>query len=89
MFLEGLPGLGKTKGGNEIISQTLDAFAQHKIAAGDIASRAVAGELSARDAEKELRALPDPLTLWKQSRGKPDEPLGAPVEIDGYKIRAK
>jgi hypothetical protein len=77
MFLESLPGLGKTPGGNEIISQTLDAFAQHKIAASEIASRAVSGEISARDAEKELRALPDPLTLWKKARGKPNEPLGA------------
>lgn len=98
-FLEALPGIGKTPGGNEIISQTLDSLAQHKIAAGEIASRAMAGEITAREAEKELRALPDPLTLWKKSRGKPAEALGGnqapaaptaePIVIDGYKIKAR
>jgi hypothetical protein len=65
-FLEALPGLGKSPGGNEIISKTLEGIAQHKIAAAEIASKAMAGEIKPAEAEKQLRALPDPLTLWKQ-----------------------
>lgn len=66
MFLESAPGLGKTPRGNEIIANTLEATAQHKIKASEIASRAIAGELTPQQAEQELRALPDPLTLWKK-----------------------
>jgi hypothetical protein len=65
-FLEALPGLGKSPGGNEIISKTLEGIAQHKIAAAEIARKAMAGEIKPAEAEKQLRALPDPLTLWKQ-----------------------
>jgi hypothetical protein len=65
-FLKALPSLGNKPGGNEIISQTFESIAQHKIAAGEIASRAMAGEIKPNEAEKELRALPDPMTLWKQ-----------------------
>lgn len=91
-FLKALPGLGKTPGGNEIIANTLDAMQQHKIAAAEIASRAMAGEISPKDAEKELRSLPDPMTLWKKqgktlmgSSGAPaapaPAPTGAPVKV--------
>lgn len=67
-FLEALPGLGKTPGGNEIISNTLTALSEHRRAAGEIGSRALAGEITPREAEKQLRELPDPLTLWRKSR---------------------
>lgn len=68
-FLEALPGLGKTPGGNEIISNTLTALSEHRIASAEIGSRALAGEITPREAEKQLRALPDPMTLWRKSRG--------------------
>lgn len=76
-FLEALPGLGKTPGGNEIIGNTLQALAEHRMAAAEIASRAMAGEITPREAEKELRALPNPLEGWKKSRGTPA--TGAPA----------
>lgn len=69
-FLEALPGLGKTPEGNEIISKTFEAIQQHKIAAADIASRAITGDLTRQEAEKQLRALPNPLELWKKTQGK-------------------
>jgi hypothetical protein len=69
MFLNSLPGLGKTPAGNEIIAQTFDAMAQAKIKAAEIASRALTGEITRQEAERQLRALPDPLSLWKKSRG--------------------
>lgn len=68
-FLEALPGLGKTPGGNEMISTTLEALQAHKEQAAEIASRAMNKELTPREADKLLRSLPDPLTAWKQSKG--------------------
>jgi hypothetical protein len=83
-FLEALPGLGKTPGGNELISTTLEAIAQHKVTASEIASKALNKEITRSDAEKQLRELPDPLTLWKKNKGTLSKPLGAdaaPVKV--------
>lgn len=79
-FLEALPGLGKTPEGNEIISKTFESIQQHKIAAADIASKAITGEIDRKEAEKQLRALPNPLELWKKTQGKtPTAKAGAPA----------
>jgi hypothetical protein len=67
-FLEALPGLGKTPGGNEMISTTLQALQDHKEQAAEIASRALNKEITPREADKLLRALPDPLTAWKKAK---------------------
>ena len=69
-FLRSLPALGNTPEGNQIISDTLDAVADYKIRAADIASAALRGEITRAQAEKELRALPDPWTAWKSVSGK-------------------
>lgn len=66
-FLEALPGLGKTPGGNEMIQTTLQALQDHKEQAAEIASKAMNKELTPREADKLLRQLPDPLTGWKQA----------------------
>lgn len=70
-FLEALPGLGKTQGGNEMISTTLQALQDHKETAAEIASKAMNKELTPREADKMLRELPDPLTAWKKNKGQP------------------
>jgi hypothetical protein len=68
-FLSALPQLGTTPQGNEMIANTLEALQQHRVAAADIGSRALAGELTPREAEKALRELPNPMELWRKSRG--------------------
>lgn len=68
-FLEALPGLGKTQGGNEMIQTTLQALQDHKEGAAEIASKAMNKELTPREADKMLRELPDPLTAWKKAKG--------------------
>jgi tRNA(Ile2) C34 agmatinyltransferase TiaS len=68
-FLSALPQLGTTPQGNEMIANTLEALQQHRMAAADIGSRALAGELPTREAERMIRELPNPLELWKKSRG--------------------
>lgn len=68
-FLAALPSLGNTPQGNEIITNTLDALQQHRIAAAEIASRALAEEITPKEAERLMRELPNPMELWKKSRG--------------------
>ncbi|MGB3830892.1 MAG: hypothetical protein WA975_03400 [Mesorhizobium sp.] len=66
MFLQSLPNLRNTQGGNEIIANTMKAVAQNKINAADIASKAQRGEISWQDADKQIRELPNPYELFKQ-----------------------
>ncbi len=78
-FLKSLPGIGKTPQGNEIIANTLQAIQEHKIAAGEIANRALAGDISRTEAEKQIKGLGDPLALWKKNKGKlPTDTATAP-----------
>jgi hypothetical protein len=68
-FLDALPGLGKTAEGNALISSVMQALEQHHQRAAEIASRAIAKEISPKQAEQELRNMPDPLDAWKKARG--------------------
>lgn len=81
-FLKALPGLGKTPEGNGIIQDTLQAIAERKVQAADIASRAINGEIAPAEAEKLLRQLPDPLSLWRQ-KGRSLPTAGAPPAASG------
>lgn len=83
-YIEALPGLGKTPEGNEIIANTNKALAEHRLAVSAIAERALAKEITYSDATKQIRALPDPLELWRKHRSK--SPAGGfkptPEEIE-------
>lgn len=85
-FAESLPGLGKTPEGNQMIQNTLQALAEHKIEAARIAAEAISGNITPREADQQIAALPDPLSLWKQNgqqllAGSPDTP-DAPEGVD-------
>lgn len=80
-FIKALPTLGKTPQGNQIIADTLDAMAQHKKAAAEIASLAIGGQLDRQEAERQLRELPDPLTLFKQSQKGSEEPAEGDISV--------
>jgi hypothetical protein len=71
-FLSSLPQLGNTPQGNQIITQTLTALQQHKIAAAEIASLAFLpqeqGGISWQEAERRIRELPDPYTGFNEYR---------------------
>lgn len=69
-FLRSIPQLANNPGGNELIANTLEAVAEYKIQASAIAEAALTGELSREEANRQLRELGDPWTLWKQERGK-------------------
>lgn len=65
-FLKSLPSLGNTPEGNEIINSTMEGLQRNKIMAAEIASKALSGEISRGDAERQLRALPDPMQKWRE-----------------------
>lgn len=68
-FMESLPSIGNTPEGNELIENTLQALAEHKAQAGDIASRALAGDLLPAQAERAINELGDPLATWRRQFG--------------------
>lgn len=95
-FLKSLPSLGNTPGGNEMIAATMNGFQQNKMRAAEIGSQALNKEITRSEAEKQLRALPDPLAEWrksyKESSAKPAA-AAAPAApkagetIDGYRFK--
>lgn len=61
-FKNSLPSLMKTPEGNQLVMQTLSGMADYKEKLGDIAQRAMVGELSQKDAYAEMKALQNPLS---------------------------
>jgi hypothetical protein len=60
-FLKSLPVLSQNPAAREVTLDTMEAFKRDDIERGVIASRLASKEISRTDAEKALRALPDPM----------------------------
>lgn len=93
-FLSSLPQLGRTPEGNQIIMQTLTALQEHQIAAANIASRSMLPPddpnfLRWQDAEKQIRELGDPYTLFRKNKGKftTDAGNASPPTADAPKLQ--
>ena len=67
MFMNSLPTLANTDGGNQIIAGTMQALQQNKVQAADIASQAQRGQISWQDAETQIRQLPNPYQQFKKA----------------------
>lgn len=65
-YMQSIPGLANTPGGNAIIAGTFQAIQENKLAAAEIAQRAQSGEVKWQDAEREIRALPNPYSRFKE-----------------------
>jgi hypothetical protein len=84
MFKSSLPKLLNTPEGNALVADTLEALAQAKVARAQIAEQALTKEITPNEAIKQLRALPDPMTAFKEARKqnpdltKPGAPADAP-----------
>ncbi len=76
-FLQSLPSIGNTPQANEVINGTFQAVAQNKIDAAEIASQAQRGAISWQDAEKQIRALPNPYQRFKEWRGENNNEAGS------------
>lgn len=64
-FLKSIPSLGNTQEGNELATAVMTGLTQNKVLAADIASKALAGDITRPEAEKQLRNLPDPMQPYK------------------------
>ncbi|MDC9825678.1 hypothetical protein PRN20_18240 [Devosia sp. ZB163] len=67
-FLKSLPGLGKSPEGNALIIATFQAIQDHKVKAAEIASQALSGEIKWQEADRQIRALPNPFKAFKDSQ---------------------
>lgn len=79
-FGDAIMQLRGTQGGNEIIANTLGGMAQWRMMRGDIAQRYQVGEINAKQAMDEIKALPDPFDSFKQwQKQNPNAPKGNPA----------
>lgn len=60
-FIKSLPTLSQHPAAREVGLNTMEALTRDDIARGEIASRLATKEITRKDAEKALRALPDPM----------------------------
>ncbi|ANW00687.1 hypothetical protein [Bradyrhizobium icense] len=60
-FLKSLPTLSQNPAAREIGLNTMEALTRDEMARGEIASRLATREITRKDAERQLRALPDPM----------------------------
>ena len=64
-FLKSLPSLGNTPEGNALAAATIKGLQENKVLAAEIASKALNGEITRPEADKQLRNLPDPMTNYR------------------------
>jgi hypothetical protein len=82
-FLKSLPKLGNTPEGNALASKVMEGLYQNKITAAEIGAKAISGEISRAEAEKQLRGLPDPMKEWRDAtKGQKPETKSAPAGVD-------
>jgi hypothetical protein len=89
-FRAALPSLMGTPGGNAIVTDTLQGMNEYRKARADIAVEYQVGEISAKEAQKRMNALPDPFEKFRAaSAPEPAQPAAGTTVIDGYTIRRK
>lgn len=78
-FLKSLPSLGNTPEGNSIAATVMQGLQQNKVLASEIASKAINGEITRGEADKQLRNLPDPMQPYRDfTKGRFEAPAGQP-----------
>jgi hypothetical protein len=86
LFKASLPRLINTPEGNAIIEQTLSGLAQSKLERAGIAEKALAGEMSPKEALNALRDLPSPYEAVKAAMGeKPPTPASGRTQAEPTK----
>jgi GH24 family phage-related lysozyme (muramidase) len=65
-FIQSMPALGNTPEGNAIIQKTLESMFQNKTKAAEIAAQALDGEITRKEADKQIRELPDSMNEWRE-----------------------
>lgn len=67
-FLKSLPTLSQTPGARDMTLNTMEALTRDEIARGEIATKLATKEIGRVEAEKQLRALPDPMKGFAEWR---------------------
>jgi hypothetical protein len=83
LFMQSLPNLRNTQGGNEMIANTMKSVAQNKMNAAEIARKAQRGDITWQDADEQISKLPNPYDLFKEFQ---KQSAKKPTVIDGYTI---
>lgn len=87
MFRASLPSLWKTPEGNQKVLQVMQSLAQYRIAQGEIATKAMNGEVTRQEASKMLGELPNPLAGFDKLAPSPKaDSAKKSTVIDGYTI---
>lgn len=69
-FIKSLPTLAQNPAAREATLNTMEALTRDDMARGEIATQLATGEIKRKDAEKALRALPDPMqgfAAWRKA----------------------
>lgn len=69
-FLKSLPAASQHPAAREMTINTMEALARDEVARGEIARKVATGEIKRHEAERQLRALPDPLKSFSEFRRK-------------------
>ena len=67
-FLKSLPTLSQNPQARDVTLNTMEAFARDDMARGEVAARLATKEINRGQAEKEIRALPDPMKAFSEWR---------------------
>ncbi|MFA6984627.1 MAG: hypothetical protein WC213_00275 [Arenimonas sp.] len=94
-FLKSLPTLGNTPEGNDLAARVMQGLYENKLKAGEIASSVLNGDITRKEADRQIRELPDPMKEYrdyvKKNPGasvRPNDEGGWTV-IDGVQIKPK
>lgn len=79
-FLRAIGPLSNTPAAREMILDTFEAASRNDIARADIASRLAQKEITRGQAEKEIRALPNPLEAFREFRKQNPDLVGQAIK---------
>lgn len=82
-FMRAIGPLSNAPAAREMILDTFEAASRNDIARSAIASRLASGEINRGDAEKEIRALPNPLDAFRKFREANPDAVGQAIKEAG------
>lgn len=88
-FMRAIGPLSNAPAAREMILDTFEAASRNDLARSSIASRLANGEISRGQAEREIRALPNPLEGFKKYREANPDAVGQAIKESGMKAAAE
>lgn len=87
-FMKGIGPLSNNPAAREMILDTFEAASRNDVARSQIASRLAAKEIDRGQAERELRALPDPMSAFREFRKQNPDAVGQAIKEAGAREAA-